>query len=130
MAQYAGFDLIQATNAYINAFWGTNTVVFSYSRVLPRYQTNALGELAQSTYDSQSRVTSTTTPAGLISTNICFTGGTYPGFLDRSIDFAASGTNTTYYRTNALPTRPTAWSIRKPILAGCWSPIHGTIFCD
>ena len=43
--QYAGFDLIQATNAYINAFWGTNTVVFSYSRVLPRYHDENLAAL-------------------------------------------------------------------------------------
>src|SRR5439155_17628283 len=93
VAQYGGFDSIQTTNTYIDPFWGTNTVVFSYSRVLPRYQTNALNELTQFTYDSASRVKIVTTPSGFSRAYDYFTNGTYVNFLRAVAD---SDTNVTY----------------------------------
>src|SRR6266511_1095714 len=71
----------------------------TYHQVLTNF--NALAEKTVSTYDSGQRLTSVTAPTGLITTNIYFSSG-YTNWLDRTIDFAVSGTNTTYYRTNAF----------------------------
>ncbi len=102
LAQYEGYDQVQRTAVYSDtSFAFTNTVTTYTTRVLPRYQTNAVGELTQFTYDSQSKITSAKTPAGLITTNLYLASGAYTNFLDQSIDFSVSGTNTTYYRTNS-----------------------------
>jgi RHS repeat-associated protein len=63
--------------------------------------TNALNEITSCTYDNQTRLTSVTTPAGLVTTNFYYTTGSFLNLLQTSIDLQIQRTNS-YTYTNDL----------------------------
>src|SRR5439155_9936301 len=94
-------DLVTATNALVT---GTNSLGVqvssnyfnSYHQVLTNF--DALNELTVYSYNTNQQFTSVTRPNGMVTTNIYFTSGTFPNWLDRTMDFSGS----TYFRTNAV----------------------------
>ena len=86
----------------INALGVTN-VAYSYNvnhQMLT--MTNALGEVMKYTYDTVGRLTSTTTPAGLVTTNIYFSSGFYSNWPVQTIDIQIGRTNTYAYTNDQV----------------------------
>jgi RHS repeat-associated protein len=65
------------------------------------FVTNAVGDLTTFMYDSQGRLTSSRTAAGLTTTNIYFPSGAYTNWVQTAIDLEISRTNSWTY-TNDL----------------------------
>jgi RHS repeat-associated protein len=67
-----------------------------------RTATNAVGYVTTSTYDSQSRLTSVTSPAGLTTTNIYFSAGAYTNWVQQRIDLQIYRTNSYFYANDLV----------------------------
>jgi len=95
-----GIDVLTVTNAlgvrvssnYFNA----------YHQVLTNY--NASNEATIFTYNANRQLTSVKTPAGLTTTNFYFSGGSYPNFLEKTIDLEITRTNSYTYLNNLVAT--------------------------
>lgn len=66
--------------------------------------TNALNEVTFYTYDADGRLTSVRTPAGLTTTNIYYTSGSYAGWLEKTIDIEIQRTNSYTYNNGLVAT--------------------------
>jgi RHS repeat-associated protein len=66
--------------------------------------TNAVGDVTSYTYDSQGRLTSTHSPAGLTTTNSYFASGTNLNWVQTRIDLEISRTNSFTYRNDLVYT--------------------------
>ena len=67
--------------------------------------TNAVNDLTSYTYDSQGRLTSTKSPAGLTTTNLYFSGTSYSNWIQQTIDIEIGRTNSFTYTNDLLWTR-------------------------
>ena len=95
---YGGFDLVAVTNYFLDRYGDTNVVVSSWTRVLPDYATNGVGQVAATTFTGFDKITSVTSGAGLTTTN--FYNGN--GFLAQAIELQTGRTNSFGYTTNGL----------------------------
>ena len=96
-----GIDLITMTNAL--GIQTSSNVFNAYHQVLTNY--NALGEVTIYTYNANQQLTSMRPPAGLTTTNLYFTSGTYSNWLDRTIDLEIARTNSFTYTNGLVFTR-------------------------
>jgi RHS repeat-associated protein len=67
--------------------------------------TNAVGYVTTYTYDGQSRLTSVTSPAGLTTTNLYFSSGSYTNWIQQRIDLQIHRTNSYFYTNDLLGIR-------------------------
>jgi YD repeat-containing protein len=93
---YDGPDLTSVTGPR-----GETLAGYVYTNHLLLRATNAVGDVTSYTYDSQGRLTSVHTPAGLTRTNIYFASGPYTNSVQTTIDLEISRTNS-YTYTNDL----------------------------
>ena len=87
---YGGFDTVTWTN-YFKAGSQTNGVLSSWTRVMPRYVTNGVGQVATFSFTGFDLVTSLKSFAGLTTTN--FYSNPTNGFLLQTIDLEIGRTN-------------------------------------
>src|ERR1035441_9760855 len=81
---------------------GETLTGYTYTNHLVLRATNAVGDVTFYTWDSQSRLTSLKTPAGLTRTNLYFASGAYTNFVQMAIDLEISRTNTFTYTNNLV----------------------------
>jgi RHS repeat-associated protein len=91
-------DLLAVTNAF-----GKQVSLNLYNTAhLVATNWNVLNEITSYAYNAKGQLTNVSRPSGLQSAYLYFTSGTYAGWLDKTIDYeVVSGTNFSYYRTNA-----------------------------
>ena len=77
---------------------------YAYTNNLVLRATNAVGDVTFYTYDSQGRLTSVKTPAGLTRTNIYFGSGAYTNFIQTTIDLEINRTNSFTYANDLVYT--------------------------
>ena len=80
---------------------GETLAGYAYNNHRPISATNAVGDVTFYTWDSQCRLTSIKTPAGLTTTNLYFASGAYTNFVQTAIDLEINRTNAFTY-TNDL----------------------------
>ena len=99
----------------------------AYEHHLPVAITNVLQEVTYYTYNAAGQVTSVKTPYGLLTTNYYFSGGDYPGWLDRTVDLI----NNVPQRTNSYTyTNGLVWTHtdeRGSITTNYWDPLSRRI---
>ena len=86
-------DLVAATNAL--GVQVTSNAYNAYHQVVTNY--NALNELTVFSYNANQQLASVKTPAGLTTTNIYFSSGSFTNWLAETIDLEISRTNSFTY---------------------------------